>query len=137
MHTLPLQLRFNDVDMMGHVNNTVIMEFFDLGKSHYFSEAGVPVTPEEGDFCVMIVHLEVDFHSQIHWHDSIAVTSCVTHWGNKSFQLTQQIVNTETGKPCATCRTVMSGYSRNAATSAPIPEEVKQRVIRFDMAHEA
>lgn len=136
MHTLPLQLRFNDVDMMGHVNNTVIMEFFDLGKSHYFSEAGVPVTPEEGDFCVMIVHLEVDFHSQIHWHDSIAVTSCVTHWGNKSFQLTQQIVNTETGKPCATCRTVMSGYSRNAATSAPIPEEVKQRVIRFDMAHE-
>lgn len=137
MHTLPLQLRFNDVDMMGHVNNTVIMEFFDLGKSHYFSAAGVPVTPEEGDFCVMIVHYEVDFHSQIHWHDSIAVTSCVTHWGNKSFQLTQQIVNTETGKPCATCRTVMSGYSRNAATSAPIPEEVKQRVIRFDMAHEA
>ena len=137
MHTLPLQLRFNDVDMMGHVNNTVIMEFFDLGKSHYFSDAGVPVTPEEGDFCVMIVHYEVDFHSQIHWHDTIAVTSCVTHWGNKSFQLTQQIVNTETGKPCATCRTVMSGYSRNAATSAPIPEEVKQRVIRFDMTHEA
>ena len=43
MHTLPLQLRFNDVDMMGHVNNAVIMEFFDLGKSHYFADAGLPV----------------------------------------------------------------------------------------------
>ena len=132
MHTLPLQLRFNDVDMMGHVNNAVIMEFFDLGKSHYFADAGIPVTPDEGDFCVMVVHFEVDFHSQIHGHDDIAVTTGVSHWGNKSLQVTQQIVNTSTGQPCATCRTVMSGYSRSAAASAVIPEEVKSRVMRYD-----
>lgn len=134
MHTLPLQLRFNDVDMMGHVNNAVIMEFFDLGKSHYFADAGIPVTPEEGDFCVMIVHFEVDFQSQIHWHDNIAVTTCVSHWGNKSLQVTQQIVNTDSGLPYATCRTVMSGYSRSAAASAVIPEDIKQRVIRYDQS---
>lgn len=132
MHTLPLQLRFNDVDMMGHVNNAVIMEFFDLGKSRYFADAGIPVTPEEGDFCVMIVHLEVDFISQIHWNDNIAVTSVVSHWGNKSLQVTQHIVNTETGQPCATCRTVLSGYCRSTATSAAIPEDVKKRVMEFD-----
>ena len=132
MHTLPLQIRFNDVDMMGHVNNAVIMEFFDLGKSHYFADAGIPVTPEEGDFCVMVVHLEVDFHSQIHYNDRIAVTSEVTHWGNKSFQVTQHVVNLDSGKPCATCHTVMSGYLRSTATSATIPEEVKERVRQYD-----
>ena len=132
MHTLPLQIRFNDVDMMGHVNNAVIMEFFDLGKSHYFADAGIPVTPEEGDFCVMVVHLDVDFHSQIHYNDRIAVTSEVTHWGNKSFQVTQQVVNIDSGKPCATCHTVMSGYMRSTATSAPIPEEVKEHVRQYD-----
>lgn len=135
MHTLPLQLRFNDVDMMGHVNNAVIMEFFDLGKSHYFADAGIPVTPEEGDFCVMVVHFEVDFHSQIHWLDRIAVTTHVSRWGNKSLQVTQQIVNSETGKPCATCHTVMSGYSRSTASSAPIPDEVKERVRHFEETH--
>ncbi len=135
MHTLPLQIRFNDVDMMGHVNNAVIMEFFDLGKSHYFADAGIPVTPDEGDFCVMIVHFEVDFHAQIHWHDHIAVTSAVSHWGNKSLQVTQQIINTDTNQPCATCRTVMSGYSRSRAASAPIPDDVKQRVMAFDQSH--
>ena len=128
----PIQLRFNDIDQMGHVNNAMIMEFFDLGKSSYFADAGIPVTPEEGDFCVMVVHVEVDFHSQIHWLDSIAVTSCVSHWGNKSLQVTQQIINTLTNQPCATCRTILSGYSRSAAASAPIPEEVKQRVLRYD-----
>lgn len=132
MHTVPLQLRFNDIDMMGHVNNAVIMEFFDLGKSSYFAEAGIPVTVEEGDFTVMVVHLEVDFHRQIHWGDSIAVTSCVSHWGNKSLRVTQQVVNTVTGEACATCQTVMSGYSRSAATSAAIPEEIKNRVMAYD-----
>lgn len=132
MHTLPLQLRFNDVDMMGHVNNAVIMEFFDLGKSTYFADAGIPVTPDEGDFCVMVVHVEVDFHSQIHWGDQIAVTSYVSNWGHKSLRVKQQVVNTATGQPCATCQTVMSGYSRSAAASAPIPDEVKERVQRYD-----
>lgn len=135
MHTIDLQLRFNDVDMMGHVNNAVIMEFFDLGKSCYFADAGIPVTPDEGDFCVMVVHVEVDFHSQIRWHDKIAVTSCVTNWGNKSLRVKQQIINTDDGTPYATCSTVMAGYSRSAAKSATIPEEVKQRVTNYDQHH--
>ena len=132
MHTLPLQLRFNDVDMMGHVNNAVIMEFFDLGKSCYFADAGIPVTPDEGDFCVMVVHLEVDFHSQIHWRDNIAVTTYVSNWGNKSLRVKQQIVNVDTGQPCATCSTVMSGYSRSSGKSAQIPSDIKARVEKYD-----
>lgn len=32
-HQLPIQLRFNDVDKFGHVNNTVYFSFYDLGKA--------------------------------------------------------------------------------------------------------
>ena len=35
-HTLPIQLRFNDVDKFGHVNNTVYFSFYDLGKTGIF-----------------------------------------------------------------------------------------------------
>ena len=135
MHTLPLQIRFNDIDMMGHINNAVIMEFFDLGKAHYFADAGIPVRPDEGNFCVMVVHLEVDFHSQIRWRDSIAVTSFVSNWGHKSLRVKQQVVNTVTGQPYATCTTVMSGFDRATGTSAVIPDDVKARVQRYDEAH--
>ncbi|MBQ1408349.1 MAG: acyl-CoA thioesterase [Bacteroidales bacterium] len=135
MHSLPLQLRFNDIDMMGHVNNAVIMEFFDLGKSTYFSESGLPVRPDEGDFCVIVVHVEVDFHSQIRWNDNIAVTTQVTNWGHKSLRVKQQIINLDTQQPCATCSTVMSGYSRSSSSSAVIPDEVKERVMRYDNEH--
>ena len=121
--------------MMGHVNNAVIMEFFDLGKSTYFSESGLPVRPDEGDFCVIVVHVEVDFHSQIRWNDNIAVTTQVTNWGHKSLRVKQQVINLDTQQPCATCSTVMSGYSRSSSSSAVIPDEVKERVIRYDNNH--
>ena len=37
----PLQLRFNDVDALGHVNNSVYFQFFDLGKTQYFKGLNV------------------------------------------------------------------------------------------------
>lgn len=131
MHILPLQIRFNDIDMMGHVNNAVIMEFFDLGKSYYFKAAGLPVTPDEGDFAVMVVHVEVNFLAQIQYHDSIEVQTQVSRFGTKSVEVEQRVVNSHTGQVAAECKTILSGYSRATRSSAVIPEEVKERVLSY------
>lgn len=130
MHNTPIQLRFNDIDQMGHVNNTVIMEFFDLAKYRYFRAAGIPVTPEEGDFCVMIVHIECDFQRQIHFHDDVSVNTYTSRIGNKSIEVMQQVLVGD--QPAATCKTVLAGYSRQTAASAPLPEDLKEQVHRYD-----
>ena len=129
MQITPIQLRFNDIDQMGHVNNAVIMEFFDLGKSEFFTAVGLP--PEEGEFTVMVVHVEVDFHSQIRYHDKVHVTTRVDGFGTKSLRVVQQVVNDTTGEPCATCKTVMSGYSRATHRAAVIPDTIKERIRRY------
>ena len=126
MHKLDLQIRFNDIDQMGHVNNAVIMEFFDLGKDHFFRARGLP--PEEGDFTVMVVHYEVDFRSQIRKSDPIAVETEVERIGNKSLTVLQRIVEQGTGRLCAECRTVMAGYRRSTAASDVIPDDVRARL---------
>ena len=108
---------------MGHVNNAVIMEYFDLGKSEYFSSIGIP--PETGDFTVMIVHFEVDFMSQIRYRDKVDVTTEVTRIGNKSITVEQHVVHHENGNDYAICRTVMAGYDRTKGCSAVIPDNLK------------
>ena len=128
MHKTPIQIRFNDVDQMGHVNNAVIMEYFDLGKDAFFSSHGVP--PTKGDFTIMVVHYEVDFKSQIRYHDQIEVTTEVEKIGNKSLSVMQRVVNTETGVVCVECRTVMAGYRRSTSSSEVIPPEVREWLTR-------
>lgn len=127
---LPIQIRFNDVDQMGHINNAVIMEYFDLGKSEYFGAVGVP--PEQGTFTVVIVHLEVDFMSQIRFHDKIHITTHCERVGNKSVTVLQQVINSDSGQVCASCRTILSGYSRITNSSAPIPDSLRQEIERFE-----
>lgn len=35
-HHVDLQIRFNDIDLLGHVNNTVYLTFYDTGKARFF-----------------------------------------------------------------------------------------------------
>lgn len=36
-HCMPMQIRFTDIDMMGHLNNNVYLTFMDLAKIDYFT----------------------------------------------------------------------------------------------------
>ena len=111
MHKTPIQIRFNDVDQMGHVNNAVIMEYLDLGKDAFFSGRGL--SPTKSDFTVQI-----------------EVTTEVEKIGNKSITVLQRVVNTETGDICVECRTVMAGYRRSTSSSEVIPPEVREWLMR-------
>ena len=62
-HVLPIQLRFNDVDKFGHVNNTVYFSFYDLGKTEYFASVCPGVDWEK--IGIVVVHIEANFVKQI------------------------------------------------------------------------
>ena len=112
------------MDQMGHVNNAVIMEYLDLGKDAFFSSHGL--SPTKSDFTVMVVHYDVDFKAQIHYHDKIQVETSIERFGTKSLTMLQRVVNSETGTLCVECRTVMAGYRRSTSSSEVIPDEVRQ-----------
>ena len=84
-HTLPIQLRFNDVDKFGHVNNTVYFSFYDLGKTEYFASVCPDVDWEKDG--IVVVHIEANFLAQIYGSDHIAVQTAVTEIGTKAFDL--------------------------------------------------
>ena len=127
-HILPLQIRFNDIDMMGHVNNAVIMEFFDYGKMKYFEHLGINV--EKEDVTIVIVHYEADFRGQIFLDSATEVWTKVEKIGQKSLNVLQHIVSD--GQVKAVCKTVMSGYNRKTKTSEFIPEEMKKTILDYE-----
>lgn len=127
-HKLPLQLRFNDVDIMGHVNNAVIMEFFDYGKMKYFDDAEIYV--EKEPITLVIVHYEVDFVGQILRGDHPEVWTKVVRFGNKSLEVLQYIVCD--GEVKSICKTIMSGYNREKQISEVIPERIKMAIERYE-----
>ncbi|MBQ5750678.1 MAG: acyl-CoA thioesterase [Bacteroidaceae bacterium] len=130
-HSYPLQLRFNDIDSLGHVNNSVYFTFYDLGKSRYFETVKKQsIDWRKAD--VVIANVNADFLSPIYSYEQVAVETCCVEIGNRSFKLMQRIVNTTTGEVKGICRTIMVGFDVEAGVSAPISDEWKDAIRQFE-----
>ena len=76
-NVVPLQIRFNDVDKFGHVNNTIYFQFYDSGKTDYVST--VCKGFDWNQYAIFVVKIEVEFFAQIKGEDRIAVRTRTVH----------------------------------------------------------
>lgn len=130
-HYLPLQIRFTDIDMLGHLNNAVFVNFFDLGKTHYFATIlGGPLQWET--ISLVIVNIECSFFTPVYFTDSIEVFTKTVEIGERSVRMDQRIVNTATGETHATCRTILAGFDVKNRCGAPVSDEWRRMILDFE-----
>lgn len=129
-HTLPIQLRFNDVDKFGHVNNTVYFSYYDLGKTEYFASVCPHVKWDEVG--IVVVHIDADFMSQIYGTDHIAVQTAITEIGTKSFQLLQRVIDTKSGEVKCVCRSIMVTFDLLKHESMPLKDEWVEAICAYE-----
>ena len=130
-HEVPLQIRFNDIDLLGHLNNAVYIQFFDLGKSRYFQD----VMPEGVDWRhinIVVANINCDFFAPTYITEPIAVLTTITHMGEKSFALEQRIVNSDNGEVKCIAKTIMVGFDMTTGKSAPIDPKWVEALERYE-----
>ena len=129
-HSLPIQLRFNDVDVYGHVNNTVYFTYYDLGKTDYFFMAYPQIDFKK--YGVIVAHIEADFLSQIRATENIAVQTTVTEIRTKSMTLLQRVVDINTQEVKCVCTSILVAFDLEKGDSMEIPEEWKDAISSYE-----
>ncbi|HPD94425.1 MAG: acyl-CoA thioesterase [Bacteroidales bacterium] len=130
-HSIPVQVRFNDVDELGHVNNSVYQQYFDLGRLSYFNQ----VFEEKMNWNVgglILASIHIEYLHPIHLYDSIEVHSKIYNLGNKSLKMMQEIVNLTTEQVVATNKAVMVCYSDSRKETLPIPDRWRNSIAFFE-----
>ncbi|MDE6143855.1 MAG: acyl-CoA thioesterase [Muribaculaceae bacterium] len=126
-----VQIRFNDVDVLGHVNNTVYFAFYDTGKAHYFnSVGGKPVDWKHVD--MVIANVNCSFMAPIVFGEDIEVLTTCLSVSNKSMRILQLIRETASGQIKSACETVMVCFDPATGQTSPVPEEWKKRACDFE-----
>ncbi len=128
MVTTPIQIRFSDIDGMGHVNNAVYWNYFDLGRVEFLQQA-FGDDFELRDETVVLVHVEADYRMETRLKDSIAVQTRVVGVGERSIKMRQEIVDTQTGEVRVSSYSVLSGFSKRTHRSVPIKPEWRERML--------
>jgi acyl-CoA thioester hydrolase len=122
-HRTPIQIRFKDVDALGHVNNANHLTYFETARIDYFRAViSVPIDWEtEG---MILKHQSVDYKKPILLNDQIAVDTWFVRAGNTSFELHYSLVRinkdgSETEMASGTSIIVCYNYKEQRTTPVP------------------
>lgn len=129
-HILPLQIRFNDVDKFGHVNNTIYFQFYDTAKTDYIATVCKGI--DWGQLAIVVVKIEAEFMAQIKADEHIAGRTRVVRIGNTSFHLEQDVIDIDTQEVKSHCLSVMVLYDLESQSTRTIPDEWRRAISSYE-----
>lgn len=130
-HTLPVQLRFNDIDILGHLNNIVYFSLYDLAKAKFMQEL-YEGKMDWNHVESVIANVNCTYIKQIKFGEEIEVKSKVERVGNRSFTIKQCLVETPTQEVRSVCETVMVCFDPSTGHSAPMRPEFRAALENYN-----
>lgn len=104
---IEVDVRTYELDMLGHVNNAVYLNWLEQGRLVAMERCGYPVRSLAQDWLTNIVRVEVDFLRPAFYGDRLAVATELESVGTTSFNLTSEILRMPNREVVATARAVL------------------------------
>lgn len=132
-HSIPIQIRFNDIDKVNHVNNAVYHTYIELGRVHYFNVV-FDRTVDWNNEGFVLARTEIDYRKPIFLRDTITCFTKFSSFKNKSFTMQSLIAKkTESGlEVCATALCTLVCMNFITQKSIDIPEAWKEKLLAFE-----
>lgn len=116
--------RFGDIDGLGHVNNTVLPEWFELARNPIFRlfEPNLDLSPEK--WKLIMARIDFDFLGEIFFDGDVEIRTYVKRLGTKSFTLLHEAW--QNGELRTKGDAVLVGFDFVEKKSIPLPENIKE-----------
>ncbi len=129
--SLPIEVRFRDIDALGHVNNAVYFTYMEQARIGYMQTVGLRSARAEASSFI-IAEATCQFKAPVTLGTPLVVRVRVAELRNSSFVMEYSIEDHATGSVMALGRTVNVAYDYAAACSIPIPDEWRARIEAFE-----
>ncbi len=123
MKPVNIQVRFADLDILGHVNNTVYFSYLETTRVHYFRE----LLGRDWDwrkFGIVLVKNEMEYKKSVLLTHDPVIYMYATHIGEKSFVLEYHLyVNDEI---YGIGHSTQVSFDASTQKTIPIPHEMRK-----------
>jgi acyl-CoA thioester hydrolase len=125
-----LEVRWRDLDPLGHVNNAVYLTYLEQARVHYLRDLGVAPSDPEG-IGFILADVSCQFKSPLALGEHVTIHARVSKLGNSSFIFKYRLEGPEK-RLVATARTVQVCYDYAARRSIPVPAPWRQAITAFE-----
>lgn len=126
-YSFPIEVRFSETDMFGHLNNTVTFAYFEQARINYLKSLGLMndwLNPKSETIPV-IADLQCDYMKQVFFDEKIDVYVKVNAIGNSSVDVHYMAKN-EKSEVVFTGRGAMVQISKKTGSGVAWSEEEKE-----------
>ena len=133
-HKTPIQLRFKDGDIMGHVNNANHLTYIELARIKYFEDvvgSDASWSQQQG---IILAHVSIDYKSPLFLRDNVFVYTRCSKLGKKSIELSWVIIRDKKGieETIAQGIAVLVFYDYTENKTVEVPEVQRKKIETFE-----
>lgn len=123
-----VDIRFADIDAMGHVNNAVYFTYFEQARIHFFATA-MNRSWDWKKLGILVAHNEIDYYKPVLLQDHITIKVSCMNIGSKSFTLGYHIMRGN--ELCSKGASVLVCYNHEQKQTQQIPAEWVEMLGKF------
>jgi acyl-CoA thioester hydrolase len=118
------QVRFRDLDPMGHVNNAVFLTYIEQARAALLAEVGAATGLE--DMNMIVARVEIDFRAPVRFGQEVEISVHASRFGTKSFDLDYEL--RVDGDVVAEAKSVQVAYDYSRREPIPLPAEWREKL---------
>ena len=123
MFSVIIQPRFGDMDILGHINNTVLAQWFEASRNPLYRIFSPDLIIDE-NFHLILAHTDYDFLDELFFQQEVEIRNWVSRIGNKSFTVYHEAW--QDGRFCVKGSAVVVYFDFVTKQSIPLPEDKKR-----------
>jgi acyl-CoA thioester hydrolase len=131
-HSTPVQIRFNDMDAFGHINNAIYLTYLEEARIKFLDDL-IHWDYEKSKQAIIMARVEIDFKIPGHFKDELFILTHCSHVGTKSFTLDYEIVKNVSGEKIviASAKTVEVMFNYEMKKTIEVPVEWREALSKI------
>lgn len=121
-----IQVRFNDTDALGHINNTSFALYAEYARVEFLDNL------RTGEVYLILAHLSLDFVKQVKFREEVYLTTQVEKIGKTSLTLFQEVYAND--EVAAKVRSVVVLFDYGTQKAVRIPDGIREQLSVYTLA---
>ncbi len=121
-------VQWGDQDAFGHVNNTVFLRWFEVGRIAYFSDIRMMHDAQGAARGPILAAVTCNFRRQVTFPDEVRIGSRVARIGTSSIVLEHVVASASRGAIVADGTSTIVNYDYNAGRSLPVTDALRRAI---------
>lgn len=130
-----VDVRFNDLDAMGHVNNAIYLSYIEQGRVAYWRQ--LTGSDDLSGFNYILARVEIDYRRPIELCQRVLVHLRVSEVGSKSFTFDYAITSVDGAVLHASARSVQVMFDYRARQTIAVDQALRDKIAAFELQVDA